>query len=153
MNAEVHFSRYDRLNETLAGLNQSGVPLVAVDGHSLAPAGAGDDPGLFYVIPQLAHSLGISIDQSLVLFFGAAWLLTATVAVVAIYFLCQTWFRRTIAWAALAVLFGAVHVIGGGKAVCFLYDLYALGPIAVIPLFLCLARKPMPRLRIDWIAG
>jgi hypothetical protein len=63
-------SRHSALRYTLDGYHRSKVPLVAFDGTNYFKAGFGDDPGIYYFIPQLAALSGLPLERSIDLFFG-----------------------------------------------------------------------------------
>ncbi len=54
-------SRYVDLLRAARGLRCSGVPLVSFDGLGYRRGGGGDDPGLFYVVPELARVLHLGV--------------------------------------------------------------------------------------------
>jgi hypothetical protein len=62
-------SRYIQLRDAAAGLERTGVPLVAYNGEGFIGAGYSDDPGIFYFIPLLAHTAKISLETTIDLFF------------------------------------------------------------------------------------
>ena len=80
--------RYVELRRTLRGLNCSGVPLVAFDGLRYRRAGSEDDPGLFFFVPEMARTFGLSLETAVDLTLIGAVLLA---------FLCglMGWIRIT----------------------------------------------------------
>lgn len=66
---EIMSIRLRMLEDALAGLEQTGVSLVALRDGKLYSAGFSDDPGMYLVIPQLAKSFGLSIGETLDMFY------------------------------------------------------------------------------------
>jgi hypothetical protein len=63
--------RYQEVNEALRGAIETGVPLVGFIGGRWEAVPCGDDTGLFYLVPLLAHQTGWDADRSLNVFlFG-----------------------------------------------------------------------------------
>src|SRR4030042_3792417 len=61
-------SQYQMLVEALSGYEKTGIALIAYDGKAFRPAGFGDDIGIYYFIPKIAHALDLSIAESIMIF-------------------------------------------------------------------------------------
>jgi len=57
-------SRYVDLRRALRGLNCSHVPLVAFDGLRYQTSGKADDPGIYYIVPLVAHILHLRLEAA-----------------------------------------------------------------------------------------
>lgn len=63
--------RYDQLQNTLEGWKRTDVPLVSWNPPHYEIAGFTDDLGIYYFVPGIAKTFGISIDSAINLFFGS----------------------------------------------------------------------------------
>src|SRR5437879_1299330 len=85
---ELMSARYKKLVWSLEGLRRSGLPLVGYDGSHFVPGNGADDPGLFYIVPKIAHWFNLSIDQAVFVFFFA---LITGAGTIASFFLFKTY--------------------------------------------------------------
>lgn len=127
--------RLDEVRATMEGYERSGIPLVALRDGRLGPAGFPDDPGLFYVVPAVARTFGLSADGAFdALVFGllsAAALLGAAGA----WALFRTARARAVAIAVVLAVVAVVSRVG---------DVYVVAPalaVAFVPLLLHLTRR------------
>ncbi|MBI4532289.1 MAG: hypothetical protein HY709_12300, partial [Candidatus Latescibacteria bacterium] len=129
--------RYQGLQEALTGLGKTGISLVAYDGNILKPAGFSDDVGIYYVIPKIAYTFNISIDQSMNLFFIGLVLVSWALGIIGSFLLFRTWLSRVVAFVGLLLLSLIVLKVG---------DVYLVPPsvaVAIVPFFLFFAKdKP-----------
>ncbi len=105
-------TRMIELRQAVRGLNCSGIPLVAFDGHRFGPAGYPDDPGLFLLVPVIAVRLRLALATALDLTLLLA-ILVATVIDYAGYWrlFAGTWAR--LVCAVVFVALAALQITGG----------------------------------------
>lgn len=127
--------RLSELEAVIAGYEKTGVPLIAIHGGSLRPAGFSDDPGLYAVVPWVARVAGLDAAAAVSVFvialLGAAFVIGAT----GLLLLCRGHFAR--AFAVMAAL--CVAVVG-----LYVGDVYAVAPaivLAIVPWFLVVWRR------------
>lgn len=117
------------LRSTMAGYEVSGVPMVSVivsgRGAVFEPAGPGDDPGLYYFLPQVARGLGLGVHTALDVFYFS---LLAVAALSAFVALCGC-FRR---WEAR--LLAAAGIVGVVRHIVYFADIYLIAPILALGL-------------------
>jgi hypothetical protein len=127
--------RYMGIAETIAGLQQTGVPLVAAKGGVLDSATTNDDPGIYYFVPLLARQFNLSLDQSIDAFLVGLVALGFLLGLAGCWFLFRTWSGRLLAVVPLGLVSGVALVTG---------DVY-VAPVAavlgVVPFFLHLALR------------
>ncbi|MDH5543180.1 MAG: hypothetical protein OEY64_09475 [Nitrospinota bacterium] len=115
--------RHKLLADTLAGLEKSGVPLVAVDGSGFKAAGFADDPAIYYFVPKIARLFGVSIEAGIDTFFIGILSISLFVAVVSAVKLCKT--KQGRVWAVLNLLLTGFISFRVG-------DLYSIAPAVVM---------------------
>lgn len=113
MHVHIMTSRYWDLVWTLAGRQQTGVPLVELCGKKLIPSAGGiEDVGSFYLIPELSWFFGLSIAQSVDLFYELFLCFSLVAGVAAFFVLCRVWLARGIALIGLLLLTAIAYKIG-----------------------------------------
>jgi len=70
-------SRYVELRRAARALSCSGITLVAFDGLRYRPAEWSDDPGLYFLVPQMARIFGVGLATATDVFLTAVVLLTS----------------------------------------------------------------------------
>jgi hypothetical protein len=135
---QVTPSRFLFLNEALEGLKATGVPLVALHEGKLVPAAERDDIGPSYVIPQIAAHSGLSIQQSIDLFYLSLIGISLLVGIIGILFLYKRSGARFLGILGLLVVAALAGRIG---------DVYVFAPCAVIALmpWLCYGLRRVDR--------
>ncbi|MEI8396333.1 MAG: hypothetical protein WCF85_16485 [Rhodospirillaceae bacterium] len=136
---QIMESRLQQLDSAFAGLNATGVPLVAKIGNNLSAAGQTDDVGIYYYIPVLARWLNLEIYSATHVFYYGLCFGAALVALICFF----TWFdsspRRLLVTAAcsiiIALFFSKARSIGD------VYLLNICAPLMLIPL-VALGMKP-----------
>ncbi len=127
--------RYEELNNAIAGLNASGVPLVALNSDTYTAAGLGDNLGIHYFIPWLAKTLGISVDHAINVFFGGLLLVGGLIAICCFFLAFRHWTARLISTVGILLL----------TKVSFHYsDVYIaffFAVASIIPIFILLYQK------------
>jgi hypothetical protein len=109
--------RHDVLRQTLDGYEQTGVPLVAVDGTTLKPAGLSDDVGIYELIPRLVRGLDLTLPQATDTFFIGLILVSLAAAIAGSFFCFRSWWMR--GWSAFMLVavtlpclqFGDVYLV------------------------------------------
>ncbi|MBE0447663.1 MAG: hypothetical protein IBX64_06130 [Actinobacteria bacterium] len=128
-------SRYQMLQEALAGYEKTGMPLVAYDGKTLMPAGYGDDVGVYYSVPKIAHTFGLTIDQTIAIFYTGVILVSLILGLIGSYLLFKTWVGRLVALVGLSGLILFSLEVGD------IYPISTYITIAIVPLFLYFAQS------------
>ena len=132
---EIMPSRYQKLYETLAGYEKTGIPFISYDGEIFKPSTSSDDIGIYYFVPKIAHVLNITIDQAINVFFGGMILFSLVLGIIGALLLFKTWLSRSVAAVALFLLAFVSFKIGG---------LYIVAPyitVSIVPLFLYLTKN------------
>jgi hypothetical protein len=116
-------SRYIDLQQILEGYSRTGVPLVAVENGHLAAGAPADDIGIFYFIPEMVRHWGLSLDQSITVFF---------VGIIAFSFIlgligCFMWLKKPLMRAFAVIAIGLVLYITMKCA-----DVYAISSCTVV---------------------
>lgn len=127
---------YQMLHEALSGYQKTGIPLIAYDGNALKPAGFGDDIGIYYFIPKIAHTFGISIGQSINVFFISVILVSFSLGLIGCFLFLK---NRVIKWLGIVEIillaYGSYFFVGG------IYIILSSITIAIIPLFLYFSKQ------------
>ncbi len=127
--------RYEHLQNTLTGYNQTGVPLVEYNGTAYLPAGISDDTGIYYFVPKIANFFGLSLEHAISLFFTGMLVISLSVALFSFMNLLKKKSHKAIAVLFLCIL--TVYLVLRGD----IYILSALAPLLVIPLIYYLRTK------------
>ncbi len=128
-------TRARQLAATLDALKETGVPLVQRAGETYLPAGYNDDPGLYLVVPWIARTFGLSIQQAVDTFFLAVIVLAIACSLVGLW----KWTQRV-----PTRVYGTVVITLLGYAAMRIGDVYILAyavPVAVVPWILLLTRR------------
>lgn len=129
-------TRYWDLTYTLAGIEQTGTPLVAVNGKTLGPSGGLDDVGSYYLIPELSRFFGLPLFRAIDLFYDILLFLGFLTGAFGFFILYATPLARTIALAGLLALTALAYHVGDVYVFCF------LTAVVVTPWMLALMRRP-----------
>ncbi len=97
-------SRYTDLGAAIKGYKASGVPLVGVRAGCFVTLAGGDDEGVFYYIPKLALTFGLSLQHAIELFFGIPILAGTIVGYVGLWKLVANGWLRCWALLGLALI-------------------------------------------------
>jgi hypothetical protein len=127
-------TRYWDLRYTLAGIEQTGEPLVAVNGKILGPSGGLDDVGSYYLIPKLSQLFGLPLFRAIDLFYDILLFLGFLTGAIGFLILYATPLARTMALGGLLVLTALAHHVGDVYIFCF------LTAVVVTPWMLALMR-------------
>ena len=122
--------RYSQLKNSLETLNATGIPLVSCENNIYTAAGYTDDPGIYYFIPWIAKSLGVSIDIAIPLFFGSLLLTGLILSIMSFFIHFKDWAPRVVSFCGLSLLTVAAY--------CY-SDVYIapyFAAASIIPLFL-----------------
>lgn len=112
--------RYTGLQETVAGYQHTGIPLVSyTQSHGVGPilSAPGDDWGAYYFIPKIVETFGLSLDNSIQLLYSGTVLLAFVLGAIGSWLYCKTRIGKFISIFALAIL--AVMVAGVGDIYIF----------------------------------
>lgn len=97
-------SRHFQLEYTLEGLKATDVPLVNLHNNSYSMAAYADDPGIYYFIPWIAKSFGISLDLAIDLFFGLLLFIPAVISITCFVLFFKHWSSRFVSVAGILLL-------------------------------------------------
>jgi hypothetical protein len=117
------------LQQTLAGLENLHVPLVAIYQGKIVASGVMDDLGIYYFIPKLAQLTGLSLNTVIPYFFTGILLLSLALAFIGYCLLCKTFFGRFISLIVLADVYTIVAPYSD------VYVAQAAVPLSIMPLF------------------
>ncbi|MGZ9195598.1 MAG: hypothetical protein ACXW4I_04090, partial [Candidatus Deferrimicrobiaceae bacterium] len=138
VNSALGSSRWEQLEAALRGLERTGVPLVAATGAGYGPAGFTDDPGIYYLIPRIAHATGWDLAESLerVLFGAAA--LSLLVGLAGLFLLFRDARSRFYGCFALGLVSAASLIVGS------VYVFQSAVVVAAAPWIVWAVRKKGP---------
>ena len=125
---EMMGCQYQNLQEALSGYFKTGIPFVAYDGNLLKPAGIGDDIGIYYFIPKIAHAFGISLDQSINVFFISVISVSLFLGIIGVFLYFKKW---------------SIRCLGAVELVLLAYRSFSEGGIYTIPLSIAMAIIPL----------
>jgi len=128
-------SQYEKLAEALSGYEKTGIPLIAYDGNMFKPAGLGDDIGLYYILPKIIHTFGISVDQAIQVFLTGVIFLSLVFGIIGCLLLFKRWALRFLGVVELILIAYLSLKIGG------IYTILSSVPILIIPLFLYFSER------------
>jgi hypothetical protein len=132
---DVMGTRYWDLVYTLRGLQQTGVPLVAINGEVVGPSSL-DDIGSYYVIPKLSILRGLPVARAIDLFYVAVLLFSLLGG--AAGFLVLYGAR----WAAIVALVGLLLLTAIAYRVGDVYLFYFVTAAIAVPWTLVMVRRP-----------
>lgn len=127
--------RYEELNSAMAGLTDSGVPLVGLDSDTYTAAGYGDNLGIHYFIPWIAKALGISTNHAINVFFGGLLLMGALIAICCFFLVFRHWTARFISIVGILLLTLASFRYSD------VYIAFFFAVASIIPIFVLLYQK------------
>jgi hypothetical protein len=133
---EVMPCQYQMLLEALSGYEKTGMSLIAYDGRVFKPAGLGDDLGIYYFIPKMAHAFDISTSQSINIFFIGIISISLFFGIMGCFLLFKKQGMKFIGLFEL-ILLALFSIMVGGT-----YIIFSSIAIAIIPLFLSFTRRP-----------
>ena len=128
-------TRYEGLQQALAGLQSTGAALVARNGKSLVPAAGKEDAGSLYFVPKLALLLHGNLDAAITVFYGGMIALAFAFGVAGAFLYCRSAAGRVFACVMMALLSMAAYRIGD------IYIAAFAAPMLVIPLLLYFLRR------------
>jgi hypothetical protein len=129
-------ARYGDLEDTLIGYEKTHVPLVKYNGRAYGPAGATDDLGAYYFIPQVAARFGLSLRFSIDVFYLTLLVAAAAAGGVGCCLALRTCIGKIWALAELAILAALIYSSGD------VYILLACTVMAIVPLALYISAVP-----------
>jgi hypothetical protein len=135
MPVQLMSCRYESLTHCLMGYQKTGVHLIGFNGQELVPGFIADDFGLYYIIPKLVTSFGISLDTALPLFFYGLSGLSFLIGLTGFFFLYRLWLERLVAFTGLALL---IYLNTRFRDV---YQLYTVTALTCIPWILYFAQR------------
>ena len=127
--------QYEKLLETLSGYEKTGIPFIAYDGKMFKPAGLGDDMGLYYILPKITHTFGISADQAIHVFLTGVIFFSLLFGIIGCLLLFKRWTLRSLGVVELILIAYLSFKVGG------IYIILSSVPILIIPLFLYFSEK------------
>ena len=133
-------SRYVHLKQSLEGFKQTGISLIEFDGTRLLPSYAGDDLGIYILVPKLVTWFNLSLDTGIALFIYGVIGISLLSGFIACYFLYQSWLERIVAWTGIVTVAKLAHYVGD------VYIFYAMPVVALIPWVLYLTSKDTKRI-------
>ncbi len=128
-------SRYQQLQQTLAAQRRVSVSLIGYDGQRYSPAGFSDDPGIYFVVPLLAHWWGLPLETAINLFSIGVPAVCFALGLGGFWLLLEPAVAKFIASIGMVSLFVASLRLGD------VYLVQSSFVMAVLPLFLWLDRK------------
>lgn len=128
-------TRYWDLENAAAGFQTTGVPLVALDGNAVGPAGGPDDLGSYYLIPRLSSLLQLSIRRTVDVFYLGVLSLAFLAGSWGSVMLFKCWSARAVALVGLSLLVILAYRIGD------VYTFYFMSAVVAVPWTLVLARR------------
>lgn len=137
--------RHQELERTLNGLNDTGLPLIAkmepnadeVFYYSgvYRDAGYTDDTGIYYFVPWITKTFGLSIDSGINLFITSLVLIALVVGIVCFFCIFKSWYSR------LFAIFGQILFANYAYEYQDVYIASHFAVASVIPLFVLLTHK------------
>ncbi|QWR78588.1 hypothetical protein [Candidatus Magnetomonas plexicatena] len=95
--------RYEWLQSAIDGYVKTKQPLIANYNGTLGVAGPSDDIGIYYFIPKIVSWFGLSLDQSLNVFYGGITVLSLLSGLIGFFFLYRKqYLRLTVSFIFLA---------------------------------------------------
>lgn len=124
-----------QLSHTLDGLKETNIPLVEVNGNTYSVAGFPDDPGIYYFVPWIAKSFGISVDQAINVFLGSMLAIGALIAISSFFFLFKHWAPRLISGVIIFLLAVSFYFHSD------VYTAFFFAVATIVPAFVLLGQK------------
>lgn len=127
--------RHLALQFALEGYLRTKVPLVAFDGTNYLAAGFSDDPGIYYFIPRVKAWTGLSLEQSMDLFWGTILLVCFLAGIIGFLVILDSGPLKVWAVFGLCTLFWFAFKKGD------VYVALSAPAVAIVPWFVYLLRK------------
>jgi len=127
--------RYESLQRIVAAADKVAVPFVGYDGNAFISCGISDDVGIYYFIPQLVSSFGVSLDQAINLFFYGLLFIGFFLGLLGFFLLYKSLLARSLSLVALTTLFLV------STRLIDVYVAYVVGVVAIMPLFLYFLKR------------
>lgn len=126
--------RFIHLRFAYEGLQRTGIAWVEYDGAHCIPFCAGDDLGIYWIIPHIASFLNCSLDRAIMIFFYGVPLAAYSIGLVGFFLLYPAVAQKIVSVCVLTLLLAITLYIGD------VYILYSASAMALIPLtlYLCL---------------
>ena len=128
-------SRYEGLQQAVAGLQSAGAPLVASNGKTFFPAATEDDAGSLYFVPKLTLLLHGDLNAAITIFYGGMIALALVCGLAGAILYCKSAAGRTFACVLITLLSLLAYRIGD------IYIASFAAPLLVAPLFLYFLRR------------
>ncbi|HUG92238.1 MAG TPA: hypothetical protein VML55_15460 [Planctomycetaceae bacterium] len=129
-------TRYESLAATIAGYEQSRIPLVALADGRYAAAGYSDSKGLHYAVPRLVETFGLSLQTAIDVVLWGTLFAGFAVGLAGLLLLCPTARQRIVAVAQWSLLLA--------YSLAAVRDVYVFGvavTVAVVPWGLLVLRR------------
>ncbi|HEX8814536.1 MAG TPA: hypothetical protein VF753_03460 [Terriglobales bacterium] len=127
--------RYRDMEDTATGLRKTGTPLIMLKNDLIGPAGAMDDVGSYYFIPELSVRLGMPIRYVADVFYIGLLAGSLVIGTCGFFVLFQRWPARTITVIAMLMLAGVAYKAGD------VYIFYVVSSVVAVPWVLVLVRR------------
>ena len=127
--------RHDDLKDTVETLTETNVSLIAKHHDVFGLAGFADDQGIYYFIPQIVKTLGVSLDVAINLFFGSLLVIGAAVMICCFFAAFKNWILRLISAAGILLLTLLSYLCSD------VYITYFFAVAATIPIFVLHTRQ------------
>ena len=128
-------ARLERIDQTIQGYEQTGIPLVYFDGMKLGPVGATDGTGIYYFIPLLARLFDLNAQQAASSFYYGIIGISFVLSFSGSCLLFRSWVSRGLALLGLIWL-GVITIKSGA-----VYSVPPATVAAVIPWFLYFSKR------------
>lgn len=128
-------TRLERIDQTIQGYEQTGVPLIYFDGESLGPVGAVDGTGIYYFIPLVARLFDLNAQQAASCFYYGIIGVSLTLGFVGACLLFRSWIIRGLTVLGLTWL-GIISISSGA-----VYSIPPATVAAVLPWFLYFSKN------------
>jgi MFS family permease len=126
----MNMSRYDGISIALAGYEKTGIPLLAYDGKIFKCPSFGDDEGIFFFVPQIAHMFNLNLDHAIEVFAVGMIMLSLLCGLAGSFLIFKTRAGRVIASIALSLLSLVAYRAGETNFIS------ACVVAAIVPLFI-----------------
>lgn len=93
--------RYDWLQLMMHGYGKTPASLMGFDDHQLKPFYCADDIGMYHLIPKLAHTFSLSLDQAICFFYYGMLLLGFILGMIGFFKFYSGWMQRAVVTAGL----------------------------------------------------
>ena len=128
-------TRLEKIDQTIQGYEQTGVPLIYFDGEGLSPVGAIDGAGIYYFIPLVARLFDLNAQQAASWFYYGIIGFSLVLGFVGACLLFRSWVTRGLTLLGLTWL-GIISINSGA-----VYSVPPATVVAVLPWFLYFSKK------------